>query len=113
MDKVKSRKIRKKEDNTILTKDDINEVEEKEVIGKNRASSYLKVRKRKIKNNVSDKDEVIVSKDEYMDQEDKNILDDDNFSMGLMIFILVACVIVGVVLGYLLYRLAINSSAIY
>lgn len=106
MDKVKGRKIRKKED--------INKEEEKVSIEKNNNNycSYSKVRKRKIKNVVKNKDDVIASKDEYMDQEYKNIESEDNFSLGLMIFILVLCVIVGVVLGYFLYRLAINSSAV-
>ena len=107
MDKVKGRKIRKKED--------INKEEKKVSIGKNNTVevSYSKVRKRKIKTSVNNKENVVVSKDEYMDQEDKKIENDDNFSIGLMIFILVLCVIVGIVLGYLLYRLAINSSAVY
>lgn len=40
---------------------------------------------------------------------DKVIERDDNFSVGFMIIILALCFIVGISLGYLLYKIAITG----
>ena len=40
-----------------------------------------------------------------------SVASDDNFSIGIIIFILMVCFVLGISLGYLLYRLAISSSA--
>ena len=76
-----------------------------------------KVKGKKIRNN-SSKDEIkedstivedsLVSDNE--DVSDKEIEVEDNMSFALMIFILAMCFIVVTVVGYLLYRLAINNS---
>ena len=43
---------------------------------------------------------------------DREKLAEDNLSVGLMIVILIGCMILAVSLGYILYRLAMNSSAL-
>ena len=49
---------------------------------------------------------------ESTDKLNKKIEAEDSLSIGVMVLILVLCLVVGIVLGYLLYRLAINSSAV-
>ena len=44
------------------------------------------------------------------DSLDVMITREDNFSIGLMIAILVGCFVVGIAVGYFLYKLAINNS---
>ena len=46
------------------------------------------------------------------EQLDKEINVMDNLSVGFMILILIGCLILGVGLGYVLYRFAMNSSAL-
>jgi len=41
---------------------------------------------------------------------DKEIEGEDNLSIGLIVVILVVCFVVGIAVGYILYRLAIDSS---
>ncbi len=43
---------------------------------------------------------------------DKEIQNEDNLSISLMVLILIGCFVIGIILGYMLYRLAIDSSAI-
>ena len=42
----------------------------------------------------------------------ESVASEDNLSIGIIIFILVVCFILGISLGYFLYRLAISSSAL-
>ena len=110
VDKVESEEVVDKKKKTIVTK----QVKGKEVANssvKKDASTqkYSKVRKRKIKPFILNDNEVdldIVEK-----QLDKEIEAEDNLSIGVMILILIGCLALGVSVGYLLYRLAINSSA--
>lgn len=41
---------------------------------------------------------------------EKGMQQDDNMSIGLMVLILVVCFVVGITLGYLLYRIALNGG---
>lgn len=41
---------------------------------------------------------------------DRELENEDNFSITVMIVILVLCFVVGILLGYVLYRIAMNSS---
>lgn len=43
---------------------------------------------------------------------DREVENCDTFSVSIMILILIICFVVGILLGYLLYRLAIDSSAV-
>ena len=52
------------------------------------------------------------SDEEGLDEEDKKMEEDDNFSIGVLFLILVGCLLLGIGLGYFLYRLALNSSAV-
>ena len=110
VDKVESEEVVDKKKKAVVTK---------QVKGKKVANSsvrkdastqkYSKVRKRKIKPFILNDNEVdldIVEK-----QLDKEIEAEDNLSIGVMILILIGCLALGVGVGYLLYRLAINSSA--
>ncbi len=82
----------------------------------------VKVKGRKIRKSNANlveevKDVDVVSSDDIdhsMEEEqlDKEINVMDNLSVGFMILILIGCLILGVGLGYVLYRLAMNSSAL-
>ena len=124
MEKVKSRKVRKR--NTNLDEDT-----EKAVV-----SGDSRVRKKEASHQSSTKKDVVLKKDtqnkikahkirkkeltDYLDindsvdeeELDREILAEDNLSIGLMILILVGCLVLGITLGYILYRLAMNSSAL-
>ena len=71
----------------------------------------FKVRKRKIspkefkKNDVS---EEILDKEEVI--EDEKIENEETISIAVVLVILFVCSLVGILLGYLLYHIAINSS---
>ena len=105
MGKVRGHKINKEknvyldEKNDIVLEDTVDDVE-------NNSQQTLKIRKRKIRTS-----EIINNDTEELEL-DESVVVEDNLSLGLMIFILVVCVLVGVFLGYFLYRLAINSSAL-
>ena len=56
------------------------------------------------------------STDDQLDDQEK-VLDieseqDDSFSLGILVLILIGCLLLGITLGYVLYRLALNSSAV-
>lgn len=71
---------------------------------------YKRVGSRKIrKSNILDDKgiDILNNKEEQLDKE---IAKEDNLSITLMVIILVVCFIVGIFLGYMLYRIAINSS---
>ena len=66
----------------------------------------VKGRKIRVSNNEKEIDKEVIEEDKL----DREIETEDNMSFALMIFILAMCFIVGTVVGYLLYRLAINNS---
>ena len=118
MSKIKTRRIRNKDE--LIT--DIKEFNEKKVKTvtynkKDNDDISSKIRKRKLRN--SDKDFVVNKKnilksDGELDETklDREIDAEDNLSIGLIFLILIACLVLGIGLGYLLYRIALNSSAL-
>lgn len=91
--KIKSRKIRN---------------EKKPVL--NVAEDNFKVRKRKIssKELKVDLSEDVLAKKEAI--EDEKIETEETMSIAVVLIILLVCFVIGVLLGYLLYHIAINSS---
>ena len=110
VDKVESEEVVDKKKKAVVTKQVKGEKVANSSVRKDAsAQKYSKVRKRKIKPFILNDNEVdldIVEK-----QLDKEIEAEDNLSIGVMILILIGCLALGVGVGYLLYRLAINSSA--
>lgn len=104
--RVKARKLNKGIlfDNKIdsYEKDNVENKEElKNSISENK-NKRKKVKSRKIKMAYTAKEE---------QKMDKQIETEDNVSVLVMVIILVLCFIVGISLGYILYRIAINSSS--
>lgn len=101
--KVKARKI--KNNVSVEITENVNQefVENKINLEKsvNSSKNRKKVKARKIKMTYTDKEEKEL---------DKAIENEDNLSITVMIIILILCFIVGIFLGYVLYRIAINSS---
>ena len=65
---------------------------------------------------VSSENTMSNSTDDQLDNQEK-VLDieseqDDSFSLGILVLILIGCLLLGITLGYVLYRLALNSSAV-
>lgn len=85
--KVKSRKIQKGASSEKTTKKTV--------------QNSKKVKSRKIRMSFTTKEE---------QQMDRQMEKEDNLSVVVMIIILVLCFVVGISLGYVLYRIAINSS---
>lgn len=77
----------------------LNKEEEIKHIGDKNTSG--KVRTRKLRK---------ISDEMREDSLDRTITREDNFSIGLMIAILVGCFVVGIAVGYILYKLAIDNS---
>ena len=95
MGKVKGRKIRKLD----------TDIEYKE--GNNNIS---KINSRKIRK--KEFEDIYFNESIEEEKLDKEINAMDNLSVGVMILILIGCLVLGVSLGYILYRLAMNSSAL-
>lgn len=78
--------------------------------------SNSKVRNRKIRVKLEDKDmekdidEVQEIEEVEEEKLDKELETEDNMSFAVMALILVVCFVVGILVGYLLYRLAIDNS---
>ena len=90
--RVCGRVIRDIEKDNFVSKND--EIEEKTL--------YKKVKGRKLKDYEKERREE--------EKLDKVIENEDNFSIGLIVLILVICFAVGILVGYILYQLAIDSS---
>lgn len=95
--KIKNAKIRTKSES--MTDVDASSFEQRESI----SSASKKIGTRKIRlEKVEDEEQVL----------DHEIEQEETISITVMVLILVACFVVGIVLGYMLYRLAIDSSAV-
>ena len=100
--KIKSRKLKK---NYMFKNDDIdddvlvlnNDKDKEQASGLNKKSSKFK----KIRMSMTKAEEKKL---------DEGIQKDDNMSIGLIILILVLCFVVGISLGYLLYKIALNGG---
>ena len=75
-------------------------------------TKYPRIRMRKLHCKISIYDDILPVSDEEERELDRQVEASDNFSMGLIILLLIVCFVVGIGFGYLLYRLAINSSAV-
>lgn len=95
--KVKTRKINKPRKKGISFTQAINVAEIKK-LSEQRNS---KIRGKKINEKVWNEREEII---------DSELENEENMSIAVILFILLVCFIVGIVLGYLLYHIAINSS---
>ena len=95
--KVKTRKINKPRKKGISFTQAINVAEVKK-LSEQRNS---KIRGKKINEKVWNEREEII---------DSELENEENMSIAVILFILLVCFIVGIVLGYLLYHIAINSS---
>ncbi len=93
MSRVKGRKIR----GSIENNDEI-------VVN---GESEKRIEPKKIKVSYSGQADVEVIEDEKIDRE---LEVEDNMSIATMLLILIICFVVGIVVGYLLYRLAIDNS---
>lgn len=91
----------------------VNDKNDNLVIKNNKPLKSREVRGKKIRTNeIEDTRQVNEQKvDKTEEKIDREIESEDNLSIAVMIAILVGCFVVGTILGYVLYRLAINSSA--
>ena len=61
----------------------------------------IKIKGKKIKEKVIDEKEKVI---------DNELENEETMSIAVILFILIVCFVIGIVLGYLLYHIAINSS---
>lgn len=101
--KIKARKLKKNNSSDDIDVD-INKgvVDDKKQSKSNNRVVKKKVKSRKIKMSFTAKEERKM---------DNQIEVENNISVAFMMFILVLCFIVGISLGYILYRIAINNSS--
>lgn len=119
-EKIKSRKINK--ENKVLEDKDSKVSKKKnpkskkktldDVLGKVDTSRSIALERRVISTKKSLKGKKIKSSNLYLEEKklDKEYEKEDNLSVTMMILILVACFVIGGILGYMLYRIAMNSS---
>lgn len=126
--KIRSRKIRK--DGSII-EDKSRRVEKVEIVDSisNKEIRTRKIQKSKIVNNSNFENNNIDNKDSAVTRKkvnarkvrmsltkaeekkiDKEMEQDENMSIAVMVFVLLFCFIVGISLGYLLYKIAINGA---
>ena len=98
--KIKSRKIR------------INKESSKNFIDNNEIVDDVEITSEMVKGSViRNQDDNINIASESEDQKlDRQLENDDNMSFAVIILILIVCFVVGIFVGYLLYRVAINNS---
>ena len=66
--------------------------------------------KKRIKGKKNNADKNILNK---TDKElEKEALQEENISIAMIVLIILLCFVVGISLGYILYRIAINSSSV-
>lgn len=99
--KIKSRKLNK---NSVSTKDNLEHIEELSLISDDNTKNNMKNKKIKSK-----KISMSLTKKEEKDL-DNYIEKSDNISIVVIAAILIVCFIVGISLGYILYRISINGS---
>lgn len=99
--KVKTRKIKKPRRKGISFTQAINVSEIKKASENVSDKVKLKIKGQKIK------EKVLYEEEEVTDNELEN---EETMSIAVILLILIVCFVVGIVLGYLLYHIAINSS---
>lgn len=99
--KVKTRRIKKPRRKGISFTQAINVSEIKKASEKVAEKEKIKIKGKKIK------EKVINEREKVTDNELEN---EETMSIAVILFILIVCFVIGIVLGYLLYHIAINSS---
>ena len=66
--------------------------------------------KKRIKGKKNNADKNILNKTDI--ELEKEALQEDNISIAMIVLIIGLCFVVGISLGYILYRIAINSSSV-
>ena len=99
--KVKTRRIKKPRRKGISFTQAINVSEIKKASEEVLEKEKVKIKGKKIKGKVIDEREKVT---------DNELENEETMSIAVILFILIVCFVVGIVLGYLLYHIAINSS---
>ena len=99
--KVKTRRIKKPRRKGISFTQVLNVSEIKKASEKVAEKEKIKIKGKKIKKKVIDEKEKVT---------DNELENEETMSIAVIIFILIVCFVIGIVLGYLLYHIAINSS---
>lgn len=99
--KVKTRRIKKPRRKGISFTQAINVSEIKKASEKVEKKEKIKIKGKKIKKKIADEEEKIT---------DNELENEETMSIAVILFILIVCFAIGIVLGYLLYHIAINSS---
>ena len=99
--KVKTSRIKKPRRKGISFTQAINVSEIKKASEKVAEKEKIKIKGKKIK------EKVINEREKVTDNELEN---EETMSIAVILFILIVCFVIGIVLGYLLYHIAINSS---
>ena len=99
--KVKTRRIKKPRRKGISFTQAINVSEIKKASEKVAEKEKIKIKGKKIKEKVIDEREKVT---------DNELENEETMSIAVILFILIVCFVIGIVLGYLLYHIAINSS---
>lgn len=112
---VKTRKIRDYQEKVSVSENEsFSELKDfNDSLDKSDIDNNTKMRKRKLRKRFGN--DFTWTQDDGVrefQREEKEALSDDSFSIGMIVLILVLCLFFGVSVGYILYRLAINSSAL-
>lgn len=99
--KLKTRRIKKPRRKGISFTQAINVSEIKKASEKVAEKEKIKIKGKKIKEKVIDEREKVT---------DNELENEETMSIAVILFILIVCFVIGIVLGYLLYHIAINSS---
>lgn len=99
--KVKTRRIKKPRRKGISFTQVLNVSEIKKASEKGAEKEKIKIKGKKIKKKVIDEKEKVT---------DNELENEETMSIAVILFILIVCFAIGIVLGYLLYHIAINSS---
>ena len=99
--KVKTRRIKKPRRKGISFTQVLNVSEIKKASEKVAEKEKTKIKGKKIKEKVIDEKEKVT---------DNELENEETMSIVVILFILIVCFVIGIVLGYLLYHIAINSS---
>ena len=99
--KVKTRRIKKPRRKGISFTQVLNVSEIKKASEKVAEKEKTKIKGKKIKEKVIDEKEKVT---------DNELENEETMSIAVILFILIVCFAIGIVLGYLLYHIAINSS---
>lgn len=107
--KVRKRKIN---NNSDLEREEIVDVYSPKTIKRGKIK-YSSLKKNKYDDFAIQKDFSALNMDTTLEEKvDREINAEDNLSIGVIILILFVCLILGIFIGYVLYRLALSNSAL-